>query len=183
MEQSQPLTGTRKVIFVTLALVIILGGLYYLFYYLIVKPPYKLRPDIFNYKTYLLAAIIFVPLIVIDLKREEKEEKHITWITFFIIIIIGTPLILGMLMLKINNPNFATTQAFVKRTYYARGSFYTLQFADNELISNKEFDISEQIISHKNDCLKVKYRENALVIEVRPIENLGAMTKEECLNK
>lgn len=173
-----------KTIFILIVLIIISSALIYLFF----KSPYKLRPDIFNYKTYLVAAIIFIPLIIIDEKRQENNENHITWITFIILIIIGMPKILGVLMIEYSNIPFTITNAFVKHQYKAKGKviqkyYYTLQFSDNQMISSQEFDIAKKIDAKDYDCLKVKYRENALVIEVRPIENLGAMTKEECLNK
>ena len=169
-----------KTILILIVLIIISSALVYLFF----KSHYKLRPDIFNYKTYLVAAIIFIPLVIIDEKRKENNENHTRWITFIILIIIATPKILGILMIKYSDIPFTTTNAFVKYEYTHKGrSFYRLQFNNNQMISSKEFDITRKIYAKDYDCLKVKYRENALVIEVRPIENLGDMTKEQCLNQ
>ena len=40
--------------------------------------------------------------------------------------------------------------------------------------------MTAQISAERNDCLEMAYRENALVIEVRPIKNLGSSTPQEC---
>ena len=123
-----------KTILILIVLIIISSALVYLF----LESHYKLRPDIFNYKTYLVAAIIFIPLVIIDEKRKENNENHTRWITFIILIIIATPKILGILMIKYSDIPFTTTNAFVKHQYKIHGHVsqkyhYILQFPDLSL--------------------------------------------------
>ena len=48
---------------------------------------------------------------------------------------------------------------------------------------NKEFRVVAQTHAQTGDCLSVQYRENALIIEVRTIQNLGKRTQKECLKE
>ena len=184
----------------TKILIFALITIFALMIYLLVTPYYTLKLNHFQQTSLAIIIITIIPIIFIYIyiyNRIKQEKEYILILIvlayFFIVcIIFGLPKLYGIITLN-SNSNYITENIFVTHIrltdYRARDGFrwnrnnLELQFADNSLISNKKLIIISKFSANNNECFKVKYRENALVIEVRPIENLGAMTKEECLNK
>ena len=93
--------------------------------------------------------------------------------------------------LKHSDTPFITTYAGVsnyRSVSTGRGSeseYYTLSFHNKMPINNHNLEITwskNHAISRPNegDCVKMKYRENAWLIEFHFIENLGKMSVNEC---
>ena len=146
------------------------------------QSPYTLRPDHFDhYFKYLF--FIFFPLILIDKLLYGIRKKHKPYMTFFSIFLIfffACIKLIAVALLIHNDTPFITVNAFVMDL---GKSSYRLRFPNDEPISNKEFRVVAQTHAQTGDCLSVQYRENALIIEVRTIQNLGKRKQKECLKE
>lgn len=170
---------------------IIFGIISFLMLYLCIYAPYTLRPDIFNPIKYSIF-IIFTPVFIIEAiiisRKQRKNKKYfpqfsLIGILFFIIL--GLVKTTAIFLLNYGNTPLNTTNAFVLDygSGYRSPDEYTLRFANNQMISNKKFEVSAIIEAQAQDCLSVQYRENAVVIEVLPLANLGKMNEKECLTQ
>lgn len=171
---------------------IVFGVISFLMLYLCLYAPYTLRPDRFNIIKYSLF-IIFTPAFIIEaiiISRKNKKNKkyfpQFSLIGILFFIILGLVKTTAIFFLNYGNTPLKTTNAFVLD--YDRGvrrspDEYTLRFANNQRISNKKFEINAIIEAQAQDCLSVQYRENAVVIEVLPLANLGKMNEKECLTQ
>lgn len=171
---------------------IIFGIISFLMLYLCIYAPYTLRPDRFNPIIYSLF-IIFTPVFIIEaiiVSRKNKKNKkyfpQFSLIGILFFIILGLVKTTAIFFLNYGNTPLKTTNAFVLD--YDSGvrrspDEYTLRFANNQMISNKKFEVSAIIEAQAQDCLSVQYRENAVVIEVLPLANLGKMNEKECLTQ
>lgn len=146
------------------------------------QSPYTLRPDRFDhYFKYLF--FIFFPLILISDMLRRIRDKHRPYMTFFalfLIFLFACIKLIAVALLIHNDAPFTTAKAFV---VHLGKSSYRLRFPNDEPISNKEFLVFAQTHAQTGDCLSVRYRENALIIEVRTIQNLGKRTQKECLKE
>ena len=170
---------------------IIFGIISFLMLYLCIYAPYTLRPDRFNPIIYSLF-IIFTPVFIIEaiiVSRKNKKNKkyfpQFSLIGILFFIILGLVKTTAIFFLNYGNTPLKTTNTFVLdySSGYRSPDEYTLRFANNQRISNKEFEISAIIEAQAQDCLSVQYRENAVVIEVLPLANLGKMNEKECLTQ
>ena len=170
---------------------IISGIISFLMLYICIYAPYTLRPDRFNPIIYSLF-IIFTPVFIIEaiiVSRKNKKNKkyfpQFSLIGILFFIILGLVKTTAIFFLNYGNTPLKTTNAFVLDYGggYRSPDEYTLRFANNQRISNKEFEISAIIEAQAQDCLSVQYRENAVVIEVLPLANLGKMNEKECLTQ
>lgn len=151
---------------------------------------YTLQPDKFNHILMPFFGIC-IPVSIIELfisiKKSLNGKEHFPIITLIIGIIsflLGLIKTTAIFLLNYGDIPLTTTQAFIIE--YDKGavkspSHYKLRFSNHSSISNKELRVTVQIKSQAGDCLSMQYRENAVVIEVRPIKNLGKMSEKECL--
>ncbi|MBO7554971.1 MAG: hypothetical protein J6T41_03265, partial [Neisseriaceae bacterium] len=118
-------------------------------------------------------------------KKNKKYFPQFSLIGILFFIILGLVKTTAIFFLNYGNTPLKTTNAFVLDYGggYRSPDEYTLRFANNQRISNKEFEISAIIEAQAQDCLSVQYRENAVVIEVLPLANLGKMNEKECLTQ
>lgn len=152
---------------------------------------YIIKPD----KDYLFDKLryIFIIICIIEIIHTNilSEKRKIPYISLSFIFLYNSFYLSYVAHLKYSNTLYITRNASIvddyEETHFARHGkrkyhYHTLRFSDKELISEKE--ISKQVFSDmpikKNDCLMIKYRENAWLIELRPIENLGKMSINEC---
>ncbi|MBR3481820.1 MAG: hypothetical protein IKH45_02900 [Neisseriaceae bacterium] len=176
--------------FISIIVVILLFSMIYLGF----NTPYVLRPDKFHRVTVPLMGIFFIVCIiemVIISRKERKGENKLpifTLIGLCLLFIFGVIKISAIFLLKYSNAPLISSNAFVVeysdnsyRTRHKSPNKYKLRFDPNQAISNKEFWIVAETHAQAGDCLSVQYRENAVVIEVRPIKNLGKMSEKECL--
>ena len=166
-----------------LAILLVIG-------YFSIHTPYVLRPDRFHRITVFLLVIFSIAVIIelIIIKRKERKKQEHFPIFFLIGLIIaiffGIVKTSAIFLLKYSNIPFLTTNAFVTKYDKATRSSsdeYTLRFASNQVINSKEFEIVAETYAQAGDCFRVQYRKNAVVIEVRPVKNLGKMSEKECL--
>lgn len=159
--------------------------------YLCIYAPYTLRLDRFNPIIYSLF-IIFTPVFIIEaiiVSRKNKKNKkyfpQFSLIGILFFIILGLVKTTAIFFLNYGNTPLKTTNAFVLdySSGYRSPDEYTLRFANNQMISNKKFEVSAIIEAKAQDCLSVQYRENAVVIEVLPLANLGKINEKECLTQ
>lgn len=191
LPKSSTNNNTQKNSILSFFITIILGIISFLMLYLCIYAPYTLRPDIFNPIKYSIF-IIFTPVFIIEAiiisRKQRKNKKYfpqfsLIGILFFIIL--GLVKTTAIFLLNYGNTPLKTTNAFVLdySSGYRSPDEYTLRFANNQMISNKKFKVSAIIEAQAQDCLSVQYRENAVVIEVLPLANLGKMNEKECLTQ
>lgn len=184
MNNSPTWTCKKTIMWSALILFIIVIG-YFSFH-----TPYVLRPDRFHNAIFWIA-IIFTPLVIVEIVMikgaERKKEKYfpvISLILGVLLFIIGSVKTAASMALAHSDIPFIKTNAFVTRYTQGRGSpDYELLFADNQAISSKKIIMHAQTHAQTGDCLSVRYRENALIIEVRTTQNLGKRTQKECLKE
>ena len=142
-----------------------------------------------NYTIFLIFAII--ELWIIPKFINEEYMPYILFLLIFVVLGFSAIKLSYMFQLKHSDIPFTTTNVSVidyehrsgQRKY--RNSFdkYTLLFSDSLPISNHIIRTKPPYLglAEKGDCLEMKYRENAWLIELRPIENLGQMPTDKCL--
>lgn len=159
--------------------------------------PYSLKVDYSLLKPFISIGIaFFVLLAVIELAiylitGQKKQGYPVTLLLSFIVAInIKT---IGIVALKLSDKPYLTSRAFVLSYHHHSGrrslpSSYTLLFPDKQDIELKKINISSNgYRAIKGECLNVKYRENVLVVEVRPIKEktrdltLLQKSQKECL--
>ena len=132
----------------------------------------------------ILAILVTIEIIIIKIAQKKGEKPAIPLVSLIacsILFIIGCIKTAAIIALSYSDIPYVHANAFVmKYTQTRRSTKYKLLFADHQDISKKEIRMRAQIPAERNDCLEMAYRENALVIEVRPIKNLGSSTPQEC---
>ncbi|MBO4576204.1 MAG: hypothetical protein J5680_03740 [Neisseriaceae bacterium] len=202
-EEFGKLSTKRKIIalFIILCIIgIIISISYFCFY-----KNYYIR----SYST-LLGLPIFIAIIlsILTAKKIKKAEDRWTLFictTLFMEVFIHT---LSSISLMYSNTPYQTTQAFVhehlsvqrrytsqryKRFYYIS---HTLYFSDRDkrIIGKSRIDdyipeksfvgiFKPEKIPDNYSCYLVAYSHNMLVLNIREVENLGTMSKQECLSQ
>ena len=155
---------------------------------------FMFRPDKFHIphaKNELQVFIVVCIFVLVGSRVPKEYWGYIIGTVFMIIVSICSFKAYYLSQLKHSDIPFITTYASVSNYYSVssgRGSeskYYTLSFHNKIPISNHNLEITwskNHAISRPNegDCVKMKYRENALLIEFHFIENLGKMSVNEC---
>ena len=150
--------------------------------------PYRLKPYWLK-STFLL--LIALPLLVIDIhilitkiKQKKKYFPRITLIVSWVLLIY---LIINLfaITLLVYSKQMETTHTFVFNKYLLSdyktypGGRYGLAFSQTQINDIPKIDLPIDV--NIGDCLNIQYRQNIAMIEIRLIENLGKMSKEQCL--
>lgn len=150
--------------------------------------PYRLKPYWLKGSFLLLTAlpllIIDANILIIKIKQKEKYFPRITLIVSWILLIYLI-IKISAIALLIYGKQMEVTNIFVFKKYLLSdyktfsGGRYGLKFSQLRVDDIQKIDLPIDV--DVNDCLNIKYRQNIAVIEIRLIENLGKINKEQCL--
>ncbi|MBR0129044.1 MAG: tryptophan-rich sensory protein [Neisseriaceae bacterium] len=186
-------------LFVILCIIGIIFSIYYF-----AEQNYFIR----SYSTILVLAV-FIAIILFILTAKKINETRDRLLLFFgsTIFMIGLIHSLGCISLMYSNIPYKTTKSFVHEyphhrrwfrygnslTYYISHSLYFSDrdkrimgksIVDGYIPENTRMGILKQRTSEKipesYSCYLVAYRHNVLLVEIREVKNLGAMSKQEC---
>ena len=121
-------------------------------------------------------------LIFVELLEKERLPNFMGTTLFAVVMFVFFIFIVGVLWLKITTHQWQTTSAQIVRVY-PRAKTAQLQFPDGRFVGDYGIFgifVPENLPVEQNDCVRVQYRENFLVIEVKVQENHGKRDKKAC---
>ena len=121
-------------------------------------------------------------LIFVELLEKENFPKFMGTILGVVVISVFFIFIVGVLWLKTTTHQWKSTTAQVVQVY-PRAKTAQLQFPDGRFVGDYGIFgifVPENLPVDQNDCVRVQYRENFLVIEVKVQENHGKRDKKAC---
>lgn len=155
----------------------------------------------------LIAFILYIPTInkICPTDRINKIEDRLFLFAIYVMIISPFIYEIAFFHLKYTHTPYYTTHAFVHEytmknaRWYRYGNSPTyhishdLYFSDRDkrIIGKARIDLYvpnntgrlKQRMPKSYHCYLVAYRQNVLLVEIREVKNLGAMSKQECLRQ